>query len=172
MSNGRTFDDIVLEDLLVSDAIQNNKSIRKTCHITNTDRSSFARISGVIASKYGDHGFQGRLRFDLTGASGQSFCAFLGKGMEVTLTGYGNDYVGKGMAGGKVTVVPPIEDQVSKLKSVGNLPSSSGSQFSMVGNTVLYGATGGNLFVRGRAGERFAVYIYLMIISDNFTTSL
>ena len=72
-SNGRTFDDILLEDKDIAAAIADQKSVSKTFKITNTDRSAFARISGVLASKYGDDGFQGRLRFSLTGAAGQSF---------------------------------------------------------------------------------------------------
>ena len=146
-SNGFTFDDKILADADVQSAIASHKSARKSYQITNTDRSSFSRISGVLAQKYGDAGFKGRLQFDLTGASGQSFCAFLGQGMEVTLSGYANDYVGKGMAGGKITVRPPSSDLATVTKA----------GFSMVGNTVLYGATGGELFVRGRGGERFAV---------------
>lgn len=134
-------------------AIEGHGSLTKKYHITNTDRSSFARVSGAIAARYGDAGFRGTLRFELHGGAGQSFCAFLGRGMEVTLVGYANDYVGKCMAGGKVTVLPPPND----LKA-GNLHEltvgRSVAQYSMVGNTVLYGATGGNLYVRGRAGER------------------
>ena len=88
------------------------------------------------------------------GAAGQSFCAFLSQGMEVTLTGYANDYVCKGMAGGKVVVTPSVADDEScRLSGRGK----DASQHSVVGNTVLYGATGGSLLVRGRGGERFAV---------------
>jgi len=68
--------------------------------------------------------------------------------MEISLSGYANDYVGKGMAGGKISIAPPVADVASPQRSTG---------FSMVGNTVLYGATGGQLFVNGRGGERFAV---------------
>jgi glutamate synthase (ferredoxin) len=135
-------------------AIDGHKSASKSYQITNTDRSSFARVSGVIAKKYGDKGFNGRLRFELTGGAGQSFCAFLGQGMEVRLTGYANDYVSKGMAGGRVVVSAPKADDESARKAGRHVGAS---QYSVVGNTVLYGATGGSLFVRGRAGERFAV---------------
>lgn len=75
-SNGHTFDDDVLADKDVLNAINNQKSTAKTYQIANTDRSAFARVSGVIAAKWGDGGFQGRLRFSLTGAAGQSFGAF------------------------------------------------------------------------------------------------
>lgn len=162
-SNGRTFDDIVLEDADVIHAIESQKSVRKQYRISNIDRASFSRVSGVIAKKYGDKAFQGRLQFDLTGASGQSFCAFIGQGMEVTLAGYANDYVGKGMAGGKITVKPPLSDlPLTESSNVLRKKALAGEideqpQFSVVGNTVLYGATAGKLFVNGRAGERFAV---------------
>jgi len=149
-SNGRTFDDIVLEEAAVQDAISSHAQLDREYVIRNVDRSSFARLSGFIASLYGDDGFKGKLQFRLSGAAGQSFCAFIGRGIEVQLSGYANDYVGKGMAGGLVAISPPVEDVAS-----GDL--YKGSHFSMVGNTCLYGATGGSLFVRGRAGERFAV---------------
>ena len=161
--NGRTFDDIILEDKDVMAVIDNNKDeVHKTLHITNTDRAAFARISGVIAKKYGDGGFDGKLKFALTGAAGQSFGAFFGKGMDATLSGYANDYVGKSMAGGRITVAPPARDRAaSKACTVevygGEDSSVTRSQFNMVGNTVLYGATGGELYVNGRGGERFAV---------------
>ena len=153
-SNGFTFDDAILKDTDVSHAINAQKSAKKTYKITNVDRSSFARVSGVIAKKYGDSNFQGRLQFDLTGAAGQSFCAFLSKGMDVTLRGYANDYVCKGMAGGKVVISPPTSDDAA---CEGSGRGRGAEQHSVVGNTVLYGSTGGSLFVRGRGGERFAV---------------
>ena len=71
--------------------------VARRYRITTTDRTAFARISGVLAKKYGDGGFPGLLQVDLTGAAVQSFCAFLSAGMEITLEGYANDYVGKGM---------------------------------------------------------------------------
>ena len=136
VSNGRTFDDIILEDsdvrtihtystyihtyiqyirtyihvestpygfyYQVQAAIHGRDGggsgqVARRYRITNTDRTAFARISGVLAKKYGDGGFPGLLQVDLTGAAGQSFCAFLSAGMEITLEGYANDYVGKGM---------------------------------------------------------------------------
>lgn len=153
-SNGYTFDDKILDDSDITDAINNHQTARKEYRITNVDRSAFARISGVIAKKYGDKGYNGKLYFSLTGAAGQSFCAFLSQGMEVTLRGYANDYVAKGMAGGKVVITPPVSDDESSLKAG---RGKDASQHSVVGNTVLYGATGGSLLVRGRGGERFAV---------------
>lgn len=158
-----TLDDRLLQEPTVQQAIAHHGNVHVDHYlVTNTDRSAFARISGRLAQLYGDRGFQGRLRFTVRGAGGQSFGAFLGQGMEVTLHGYANDYVGKGMAGGCITIVPPVLEKSSDSNS-DNVPATdsphyrSSSQYSVVGNTVLYGATGGNLFVRGRAGERFAV---------------
>lgn len=102
-------------------------------------------MSGRVAKKWGDNGFPGMLTFNLRGSAGQSFGAFLVAGMDVTVTGEANDYIGKGMAGGTLTILPP--------PNAGFNPSEA----SIVGNTCLYGATGGRFFVHGRAGERFAV---------------
>lgn len=158
-TNGRTLDDIILEDTEVAEAITTHGSASKAYHIKNTDRASFARISGRLASHYGDKGFKGKLRFDVTGAAGQSFCAFLSHGMEVSLVGYANDYVCKGMAGGKVSISPPPLPIQAEDAGAGKWQSSGSSSdaYSVTGNTLLYGATGGRLFVNGRAGERFAV---------------
>lgn len=154
-SNGVTFCDNILADKDVNQAISENKAgvvIKKEFRITNTDRSALSRVSGVIAGKYGDEGFQSRLDFTLSGGAGQSFCAFICKGIDVKLNGYANDYVAKGMAGGSVVVNPPVQAE-GKLSSL----QRSSHKHSVVGNTVLYGATGGTLLVRGRGGERFAV---------------
>jgi glutamate synthase (ferredoxin) len=149
-SNGYTLCDKILEDNDVATAIASNDPsahVTKVMHIVNTDRAALARVSGVLADKYGDGGFKGHLDFQLTGGAGQSFAAFLSEGMSVTLRGYANDYVCKGMAGGQVVIAPPERD----------LASASSNSLSVAGNTVLYGATGGTLNVRGRTGERFAV---------------
>lgn len=108
-------------------------------------RAALARVAGRVAKKWGDHSFPGCLAFNLRGSAGQSFGAFLVAGMDVTVTGEANDYIGKGMAGGTLTILPP--------PNAGFDPSEA----SIVGNTCLYGATGGRFFVHGRAGERFAV---------------
>lgn len=81
----------------INDPLGPDSSVVKRYRISNTDRTAFARISGVLAKKYGDGGFLGRLSFELTGAAGQSFGAFLSAGMEIMLDGYANDYVGKGL---------------------------------------------------------------------------
>jgi glutamate synthase (ferredoxin) len=112
--------------------------------IVNTDRSVGARLAGEIAARHGNKGFQGQLDLSFEGAAGQSFGAFLLQGMNVRLVGEANDYVGKGINGGRITVVPPAGASDPGAKVI-------------LGNTCLYGATGGELFALGRAGERFAV---------------
>lgn len=144
-SNGPVLDDILLADQEISDAIENEKVVNKTIKIYNVDRSVCGRISGVIAKKYGDSGFAGQLNLTFTGSAGQSFSCFLTPGMNIRLVGEANDYVGKGMAGGELVVTP--------VENTGFIPEDA----TIVGNTCLYGATGGQIFVRGKAGERFAV---------------
>ncbi len=136
-----TFEKAMLEE--VKPTIQNPQqafTLEKT--INNTNRSFGAYTSGYIAEIYGDNGLpKDTLVYKLTGNAGQSFGAFLSPGMSLFLTGSANDYVGKGMRGGRIVVKP---------KDVQN-------KFGIAGNTCLYGATGGKLFVAGVAGERFAV---------------
>lgn len=136
---------MILADKAVLDAIENEGTVAKTVPIINTDRSVCARVAGRIAKKYGDSGFGGSVSLTFQGSAGQSFGAFVIGGMTVHLVGEANDYVGKGMAGGDVSIVPPPDS-----------PFDAGEAI-LVGNTCLYGATGGRLFVHGRAGERFAV---------------
>jgi glutamate synthase (NADPH/NADH) large chain len=114
--------------------------------VCNCDRSIGARLSGEIAKRYGDPGMADTpLTLRLTGTAGQSFGVWNAGGLHMILEGDANDYVGKGMAGGKLVVHPPRN-------------SSFDSQHAaIIGNTCLYGATGGRLFAAGRAGERFAV---------------
>ena len=112
----------------------------------NINRSIGTQLSGEIAYRYGDEGLpDNTLNLTLTGSAGQSLGAFLVKGVRITLVGESNDYVGKGMCGGEIIIVPPPSAKFDPAKN------------SICGNTVLYGATGGALYVRGRAGERFAV---------------
>ncbi|CAI9787509.1 unnamed protein product [Fraxinus pennsylvanica] len=144
-SNGPVLDDILLSDQEISEAIKNETVVNKTAKIYNVDRAVCGRISGVIAKKYGDTGFAGQLNITFTGSAGQSFSCFLTPGMNIRLVGEANDYVGKGMAGGELVVVP--------VENTGFCPEDA----TIVGNTCLYGATGGQVFVRGKAGERFAV---------------
>ncbi|KAJ0043018.1 hypothetical protein Pint_18249 [Pistacia integerrima] len=144
-TNGPVLDNVLLADPEIFDAIENEKVVKKTIKIYNVDRAVCGRIAGVVAKKYGDTGFAGQLNITFTGSAGQSFACFLTPGMNIQLIGEANDYVGKGMAGGELVVAP--------VQSTGFCPEDA----TIVGNTCLYGATGGQIFVRGKAGERFAV---------------
>tara|TARA_B100000700_G_scaffold267001_1_gene306523 strand:+ start:7 stop:1134 length:1128 start_codon:yes stop_codon:yes gene_type:complete len=143
-SNGEILENSLLFDKSITNAIRTQGDITKDIPIVNTDRSVCARISGEIAKKYGNKGFHGNLNLRFTGSAGQSFGAFILKGMNVSLTGEANDYVGKGINGGSITIVPEIINDTS-------------SDQVILGNTCLYGATGGKLFALGIAGERFGV---------------
>ncbi|KAL6010102.1 Ferredoxin-dependent glutamate synthase [Asimina triloba] len=131
--------------LKISETIEHEKVVNKTIKIYNVDRAVCGRIAGVVAKKYGDTGFAGQLNITFTGSAGQSFACFLIPGMNIRLVGEANDYVGKSMAGGELVVTP--------VENTGFCPEDA----TIVGNTCLYGATGGQVFVRGKAGERFAV---------------
>ncbi|MFN3361136.1 MAG: glutamate synthase-related protein, partial [Pseudanabaenaceae cyanobacterium] len=144
-SNGTVLDDTILAREDVQRAIAEQQDLSLSLRIVNTDRSVGARIAGVIAQKYGDRGLASRLQLEFRGAAGQSFGAFNLDGMYLHLIGEANDYVGKGMRGGMISITPPPGY------------SYDPSENSIVGNTCLYGATGGYLFAYGRAGERFAV---------------
>jgi glutamate synthase domain-containing protein 2/glutamate synthase domain-containing protein 1/glutamate synthase domain-containing protein 3 len=110
--------------------------------ITNADRTIGAELGGSVGIEWGDGLPPGAVRARFTGAAGQSFGAFLADGVTLELTGEANDYVGKGMGGGRIVIRPPADDAGEPV---------------LAGNTLLYGATGGQLFVAGRVGERFAV---------------
>ncbi|CAM9373812.1 unnamed protein product [Phaeothamnion confervicola] len=147
-SNGPVLDNEILADPEVAAAIEAPAPVAKSYAIVNTDRSVCGRVAGALASRWGNRGFAiggGELRLDFTGSAGQSFGAFVLPGMHVRLQGEANDYVGKSLHGGEVIVVPPPDAIYAAADAV------------LVGNTCLYGATGGALFVNGRAGERFAV---------------
>ncbi|CAA6803291.1 MAG: Glutamate synthase [NADPH] large chain (EC [uncultured Sulfurovum sp.] len=119
-----------------------NDSIVLNKEISNLNRSFGTRISGEIAQYYGDKGLpEGSIRLNLKGTAGQSLGAFLSSGVSIYVNGAGNDYVGKGMSGGRIVITNDL----------------SGEQYSLAGNTCLYGATGGKLYVTGQVGERFAV---------------
>nr|YP_010196723.1 glutamate synthase [Gracilaria cliftonii]UAD84527.1 glutamate synthase [Gracilaria cliftonii] len=143
--NGQVLDDTLLSDPAILQAIEKQEDIIKKVNIVNTDRTVGARISGFIAKRYGNDSFKGNLQLDFTGVAGQSFGAFILKGMYLSLIGEANDYVGKGMNGGEIIVVPEFSTPLDEMQPV------------IIGNTCLYGATGGYLFVSGQAGERFAV---------------
>ncbi|HEY3700316.1 MAG TPA: glutamate synthase large subunit, partial [Spongiibacteraceae bacterium] len=127
-------------------AIENKSGGEFSFNVRNGDRSIGARLSGEIARRYGDLGMQNApITLHLTGTAGQSFGVWNAGGLHMSLEGDANDYVGKGMAGGKLVIYPP---RVSTFAS---------QHAAIVGNTCLYGATGGKLFAAGRAGERFGV---------------
>ncbi len=143
--NGPVLDDEILGNLEIQAAIHTQGVVTQHYLIANTNRSVGARISGVLAKKYGDTGFGGQVILNFVGAAGQSFGAFNGQNMRLVLEGEANDYVGKGMNGGEIVIRPPSG---APFKAADNV---------ILGNTCLYGATGGVLFASGRAGERFAV---------------
>ncbi|MCB1089801.1 MAG: glutamate synthase large subunit, partial [Verrucomicrobiae bacterium] len=114
--------------------------------IGNRDRTIGARVSGLIARRYGNAGLPGApLQLQFTGSAGQSFGAWNAAGLELQLEGEANDYVGKGMAGGRIVLQPPRASRFEARHTV------------IAGNTCLYGATGGEFYAAGVAGERFAV---------------
>lgn len=143
------FDQGLLNQKIVevcAQALEDGSSIEADFDITNIDRSVGARLSGLIAQTHGNLGREEQL-FDLkfTGTAGQSFDVWLTGSVHLTLTGDANDYVGKGMTGGQI-VIKPHTGTAFKAHDA-----------AIMGNTCLYGATGGVLFASGKAGERFAV---------------
>jgi glutamate synthase (ferredoxin) len=130
-------------------AIWDGDDIELAYPITNADRTVGAALSGALALEFGSLPPPGSAVVAFTGSAGQSFGAFLGNGIDFRLTGEANDYVGKAMAGGRIVVRPPLNTFIS-LDEPGGTPV-------LAGNTCLYGATGGELYIAGSAGERFAV---------------
>ncbi|HEY6393357.1 MAG TPA: glutamate synthase large subunit [Bryobacteraceae bacterium] len=128
------------------EAIERRTAVEFKMPIRNIHRTVGAMLSGEIARRYGSDGLpDDTIRFQFTGSAGQSFGAFLAKGITLTLEGDANDYVGKGLSGGKLIVYPPAKSTF--------LPEEN----MLVGNVVLYGATSGEAYFNGMAGERFAV---------------
>jgi glutamate synthase domain-containing protein 3 len=123
-------------------ALEEERIVDLCYEIANRDRAVGARLGTEIARRFGAGAPPGRVRARFEGSAGQSFGAFLAEGVELEVVGECNDYVGKGMSGGRVVVLAP--------------PNDAGEAV-LLGNAVLYGATGGELFCTGRAGERFAV---------------
>ena len=144
-TNGEVLDDKILADDAIQSAIANQGNVAKDINIINTDRSVGGRISGAIASEYGNSGFEGEITLIFKGSAGQSFGAFNLPGMKLIISGEANDYVGKGMHGGEIIIAPSTKSTYEAANNV------------IIGNTCLYGATGGALYANGRAGERFAV---------------
>ena len=127
-------------------AIEWKEEISLEYPIANTDRAACTMLSGRIAAKYGAEGLpDSTVNIKFKGSAGQSFCAFLAAGVNVRLEGEANDYVGKGLSGGRVAIRPSTR---ATFKAEEN---------TIAGNTCLYGATGGEMYVAGRVGQRFAV---------------
>jgi len=143
------FDKAELAERMVTEtsaAIANRSGGSFDYKVTNCDRSIGARLSGEIAKRYGNAGMvETPIQLNLSGTVGQSFGVWNAGGLNMTLRGDANDYVGKGMAGGELVLVPPANSKFETHRA------------PIMGNTCLYGATGGKLFAAGRAGERFAV---------------
>jgi glutamate synthase (NADPH/NADH) large chain len=127
-------------------AIEDSKPVKIDTKINNTDRSVGAMLSGEVAKKYGHKGLPDEtINVKLLGTAGQSFGAFLAKGVSLELQGEGNDYVGKGISGGRIAIYPPNNSKIIPEENI------------IVGNTVLYGGISGECYFNGIAGERFAV---------------
>src|SRR5690554_230609 len=143
------FDEGELAERMLRDvrsAIEHKSGGAWSYRVTNCDRSIGARLSGEIAALHGDHGMADAvITLDLKGTAGQSFGVWNVSGLNLVLEGDANDYVGKGMTGGKLVVRPPAESRFNSWET------------AIIGNTCLYGATGGKLFAAGTAGERFGV---------------
>jgi glutamate synthase domain-containing protein 2/glutamate synthase domain-containing protein 1/glutamate synthase domain-containing protein 3 len=127
-------------------ALERQEPVRISVPIGNANRTVGAMLSGEVARRYGEEGLpEDTIQCSFTGSAGQSFAAFLAKGMSFTLEGDSNDYFGKGISGGRLVVAPPKGSTFVAEENV------------IVGNVALYGATGGEVFIRGVAGERFCV---------------
>ncbi len=127
-------------------ALENGESVSIELPIINTDRTVGATLSHHLVKKWGEEGLpEDTINIRFTGSAGQSFGAFLARGVSLELEGDANDYVGKGLSGGNITIYPPLNSTFTPEDNI------------LVGNVVLYGATGGKAFFRGRAAERFCV---------------
>lgn len=129
-------------------AIDGGEEVSLDYAIKNTDRAVGTMLSGVIAKKYGEEGLpDGTIKIKFKGSAGQSFGAFAVKGLDLRLEGETNDYFGKGLSGGRISILPPARCS-EDFKAEENI---------IAGNTGLYGATSGELYINGKVGERFAV---------------
>ena len=129
-------------------AIENGDEVNLDYAVKNTDRAIGTMLSGVIAKKYGEKGLpDGTINIKFKGSAGQSFGAFAVKGVSLKLEGETNDYFGKGLSGGRIMIMPPTRTDADFVAE-DNI---------IAGNTGLYGATTGELYINGRVGERFAV---------------
>ncbi|MCY4366119.1 MAG: glutamate synthase large subunit [Chloroflexi bacterium] len=141
--------ELALDHQLISmstPALERGENVKIDLPIRNSNRTVGAMLSGRVAMNYGEEGLpSGTIKINLTGSAGQSFGAFLAKGVDIRLAGDTNDYMGKGMNGGRIVVVPPPGSDFVAEDNI------------IIGNVALYGATGGQAFIRGRGGERFCV---------------
>ena len=129
-------------------AINDGEEVMLDYGIRNTDRAVGTMLSGVIAKKYGEAGLpEGTIKIKFKGSAGQSFGAFAVKGLDIRLEGEANDYFGKGLSGGRISILPPARHSET-FKAEENI---------IAGNTGLYGATSGELYINGKVGERFGV---------------
>jgi glutamate synthase (NADPH/NADH) large chain len=141
-------DNVLDHDLIreAERALSERQPVEISRTIRNTDRTTGAMLSGKIALLFGSAGLpDGTIKCRFTGSAGQSFGAFLSPGVELYLEGDANDYLGKGLSGGRIIVVPPAGSTFEPDKNI------------IIGNTVLYGATRGEIYISGVTGERFAV---------------
>nr|WP_218281095.1 hypothetical protein [Verrucomicrobium spinosum] len=145
--NNHPLDDKILQAAQV--AISDKRKIKPLSYkVVNTNRNIGTGLSGEIAFHHGNHGLpDGTIQVNLEGSAGQSFGTFLCGGVKLNLTGEANDYVGKGLCGGEIVIRTPNKTH----------PSFKSWENSILGNTVMYGATSGSLYAAGRAGERFCV---------------
>ena len=129
-------------------AINEQEEVTLDYAIKNTDRAVGTMLSGAIAQKYGEEGLpDGTIKIKFKGSAGQSFGAFAVKGLDLRLEGETNDYFGKGLSGGRISILPPAR-RSDDFKAEDNI---------IAGNTGLYGATSGELYINGKVGERFGV---------------
>lgn len=141
--------DSVLDQSMIkaaAEALDNQKEVSLEYSIANTDRSVGAMLSGAVATKYGQNGLPDEtINVKFKGSAGQSFGAFLTHGINFKLEGEANDYLGKALSGGRIAVMPPIRSNFNAEEN------------TIAGNTLLYGATSGEVYINGMVGERFAV---------------
>jgi len=131
---------------LSAPALKNGKTVRSEQYINNTNRTIGGMLSGEVCKLFGEQGLpEDSIYFKFNGVAGQSFAAFLAKGITFELEGFANDYVGKGISGGKVIIYPSKEAGYAAEKNI------------LIGNTAFYGAIDGEAYVRGIAGERFCI---------------
>jgi glutamate synthase (NADPH/NADH) large chain len=146
--NTKNLDDVIDKVLIkeANKAIKGGEKVWIAHEINNVMRTVGTMLSGEVSKKYGEEGLpEDTINCTFKGSAGQSFGAFLTKGVNFRLEGDSNDYLGKGLSGGKIVVVPPIASTFTPEENI------------IVGNTTLYGATNGEVYIQGVAGERFCV---------------